>query len=349
LIPISKPLIEKQEKQRVLEVLESGMLAQGEKVSELEQKFAKYCAVKNAVATSNGTTALLTALQSMGLKGEVLVPSFTFFASVSSIHLSGLKPVFVDIDSKTYNMDAKDAEKKITSKTTAVMPVHLFGQTCDMNAITNLAKQNNLKIIEDACQAHGARWDGRRAGSLGDAGCFSFYPTKNMTAGEGGMVTTNDDALAEKMRKYRNHGQEDRYKHVSWGYNYRMTDLQAALGLAQLDRLDEFIKTRRKNARYYDLRLKGVKTPRVLEKAFHVYHQYTISVENRDTMVEKFKQKGVGYGIYYPIPAHKQPVVGSKASLPNTEKACQQVISIPVHPSLSKEDLKTVVEAVNDS
>lgn len=347
MIPIAKPIMGEEEKKAVMEVLTSGMLAQGAEVKEFEERFAEYIGVDHAIAVSNGTTALITALNCLDLKGKVLVPSFTFFSSVSSISLSGLEPVFVDIDPETYNLDPEDAQKKITPDVKAIMPVHLFGQSCEMDAITSLAEQHDLKIIEDACQSHGAKWKNKTVGSIGDAGCFSFYPTKNITTSEGGMITTSDDQLAEKMRLFINHGQSSRYEHTSFGYNYRMTNIQAAIGNVQLGKLDAFIKKRRENAEHYDAHLSGVKMPKVRDGVFHVYHQYTISTDNREALVERLKEREIGYGIYYPIPAHKQPVINSSTELPNTEYACKHVLSIPVHPALSKEDLETVTEAVN--
>jgi len=346
MIPIAKPIMGEEEKKAVLEVLDSGMLAQGEYVAKFEEKFAKYIGVDYGVAVTSGTSALLTALHCLDIKGKVIVPSFTFFASVSSVYLTGLEPVFVDIDPKTFNMDLDDVKKKITPDVKAIMPVHLFGQSCNMDAIMELAEDKGLKVIEDACQSHGARWGDKRVGSFGDVGCFSFYPTKNITSGEGGMVMTNDEKLAEKMRAYRNHGQTSRYEHESFGYNYHMTNINAALGLAQLKHLDGFIAKRRENADYYNKHLDGVTTPFVQDKAFHVYNQYTIRTEDREGLIERLKANGIGYGIYYPIPAHKQPVINSSAQLPETEKACKEVISLPVHPALSKEDLEKVVEVV---
>lgn len=345
MIPIAKPVMD-EEKAAVLDVLDSGMLAQGEKVKEFENDFAEYIGVKHSIAVSNGTTALLTAINCLGIRGKVLVPSFTFFASVSTIALNGLDPVFVDIDPQTFNMDPEDLKEKITPDTEAVMPVHLFGQSCEMNAIKELCEDHGLKLIEDACQSHGAMWDGEKVGTFG-TGCFSFYPTKNITTGEGGMITTNDDSLARKIRLFINHGQSTRYEHTSWGYNYRMTNIQAAIGKVQLSKLEEFIIKRRENAKYYDKHLQGVQTPKVLDKAYHVYHQYTLRVENREEIIQKFKENGIGYGIYYPIPAHKQPIVDSSVQLPETEKACKEVLSIPVHPFVTREGVHEIVSVVN--
>jgi len=348
MIPISKPFISKEEKRAVLDVLSSGLLSQGEKTAQFEERFAKYIGTDYAVATNNGTTALFLALNALNINGEVLLPSFTFIASASSVLFNNAKPVFVDIDSKTFNMDARDLEKKITNKTEAIMPVHLYGQACDMDAIREIAKKHNLKIIEDACQAHGAEYKGKKAGSMGDSAAFSFYPTKNMTTGEGGIVTTNDSKIAETMRLFRNHGQAKRYVHNTLGYNFRMTDIQAAMGIEQLKKLDSFNEKRISNARYYNKRLRNVEIPFVAENTKHVYHQYTLKSESRDSLAERLGENNIGYGIYYPIPAHMQQVMSAyRTSLPVTEELCKKVISLPIHPSLKKSDLSQVVSAVN--
>lgn len=348
IVPIAKPIIGAEEKKGISKVMASGMLAQGQQVAEFEKKFAKYIGTKHAVATSNGTTALMIALNCLNIKGDILVPSFTFISTVTSILYAGAKPVFVDIDPDTYCMDPKDAKKKITKRTEAILPVHLYGQPCEMDDIMNMAKRNELYVIEDACQAHGAEYNKKRVGSFGDAGCFSFYPTKNMTTGEGGMMTTDNDMLAARMRAYRDHGQEQRYWHTTLGYNFRMTNLNAAIGLEQLKKLPKFNNARIKNAKYYDKNIENIEiTPFVAPHVKHVYHQYTIWVENREQFIEHLSARGIGYGVYYPRGAHHQPVINSKAKLKWTEDACDHVISIPVHPALTKKDLERVVSAIN--
>lgn len=352
MIPIAKPYIGEQEKTAVLEVLESGMLAQGRRVAELERRFADLCGVAYAVATSSGTTALHLALLANGIGpgAEVITSAFTFIASANSILYTGARPVFVDIDPETYNLDPACLEPAITSKTKAIMPVSLYGQMADMEAIEAIAEAHGLTIIEDACQAIGATRLGRRAGSTG-TGCFSLYATKNLISAEGGMITTDDEALAHHCRLLRNHGMERRYHYEMLGYNYRMTDIQAAIGLVQADRIEGFNEQRRANADYYQEHLRGVVKPVEREGNRHVWHQYTIRVQgDREQAVAQLAEKGIGSAVFYPIPAHMhdymRAIVG-EVSLPVTERVAQEVISIPVHPQLSAADLAQVVAGVN--
>ena len=345
-IPIAKPMTGKEEVEAIGEVMASGMLAQGKQIEEFEQAFADFVGVKPAVACSNGTAALVMALNCLNIKGSVLVPGFTFIASATSVLAVNAKPVFVDIDPRTYCLDVEDAKKKLSPDVEAIMPVHLYGQCADMDAVREFAQKNELYVIEDACQAHGAEWGGEKAGSMGDAGCFSFYPTKNMTTGEGGMVTTGNDALAARLRAFRNHGQSSRYVHDSLGYNIRMTNIHAAIGVEQLKKLPKFNRARQRNAEYLDTHL-DVDSPYVHHKAKHVYHQYTVRVQDREAYMRKLAAAGVGYGVYYPIGAHKQPAVGSETVLPETDAACAEVISLPVHPGVKKEGLERIVEAMN--
>jgi dTDP-4-amino-4,6-dideoxygalactose transaminase len=352
MIPISTPLLGAEEKQAVLAVIDSRQLAQGAQVAAFEKAFADVCGVKHAVATSSGTTALQTAILAYGIGpgDEVITTPFTFIASANSIVFAGAKPVFVDIDERTYNMDPCQIEAAITPRTKAILPVHLFGNPCDMEAILDIAARHGLALIEDACQAHGASINGQMVGGFG-TGCFSFYPTKNITTAEGGIVTTNDDALADRARLIRNHGQRERYYHESLGYNFRMTEIQAAIGLVQVGKLAQFVETRRANARYLNQHLQGVVMPYEAPGHRHAYHQYTVRVPKvRDRMVAHLRERGIGTGIYYPVPVHKQAVyqhLGYRDSLPVTEKACDEVLSLPVHPALSQEDLEHIVEGVN--
>lgn len=353
-IHIASPVIGDQEKQGVLEVLDSGMLAQGSKVAALEEAFADYCGVEHAVATSSGTTALHVALlaNEIGEGDEVITSPFTFIASANSILFTGARPVFVDIDPVTFNLDPDLVEAAITPRTKAIMPVHLFGLPAEMDPLMALAEEHNLAVIEDACQAHGAAYEGKRAGSFG-TGCFSFYPTKNMTTGEGGMITTNDEGLAEECRVIRQHGMRRRYYHDDLGYNFRMTDVHAAIGLGQLEKLEQFNEARIANAAYFSQHLEGVTAPAVPDDCRHVFHQYTIRVPDgrRDALREHLKDNGVGTGIYYPVPIHKQTYytqeLGYDVSLPESERAADEVLSLPVHPALSHGDLERIVEAVN--
>jgi dTDP-4-amino-4,6-dideoxygalactose transaminase len=354
MIPISKPTIGEAEKQAVMEVLDSGMLAQGPRTARFEECFAQVCSVKHAIATSSGTTALHIALLANGISegDEVITTPFTFIASANSILFAGANPVFVDIDPETFNIDPEQVAKAVTPRTKAIMPVHLYGYMCDMDALQAIADRHGLKIIEDACQAIGAAYHGKPAGSIG-TGCFSLYATKNVMSGEGGMITTNDDAVAEKCRMLRNHGMKRRYYHDMLGFNFRMTDLCAAIGLAQIDRLEEFTAKRCANAAYYNAKIESVITPKVKEGYDHVWHQYTIRIDggrDRDAAAKQLNDAGVGTGIFYPVPAHQQEymreIVG-EVSLPVAERLAQEVISLPVHPQLSQTDLDVIVKEVN--
>ncbi len=350
MIPVAKPILSGEELEEIKAVLESGILAQGETVARFEERFAEYVGTDYGVAVSNGTTGLHAALAAMGVgKGdEVITTPFSFIATATSILMQGARPVFCDIDPETYNIDPGRIEDAITEKTKAMIVVHLYGLACDMKPIMDIAKSNELKVIEDACQAHGAEYHDRRAGSLGDAGVFSFYPTKNMTTGEGGMITTNDPKVAERARMIRNHGQSERYVHPILGYNYRMTNLAAAIGLSQLKMIDHFNEKRRENARFYDENL-NLEAPIVPDGCKHVYHQYTIQVEDRDGFTRHLEKEGVGYGIHYPVPIHRQPLMReyNSQSFPRAEEASRRVVSIPVHPGLSDEDREQVARAVN--
>ncbi|MBI5495490.1 MAG: DegT/DnrJ/EryC1/StrS family aminotransferase [Deltaproteobacteria bacterium] len=351
-VALSKPLIGDEEKQAVLKVLDSGMIAQGPVTEAFEKAFAAEVGVPHAVAVANGTAALHVALLAHGIGPghEVITSSFSFIASGNSIVFTGAKPVFADIDEHSFNLDPASVEAHITPKTRAIMPVHLFGNPCDMDALGALAKKHNLVIIEDACQAHGAAWGGKQVGSFG-SGCYSFYPTKNMTSGEGGMITLQDASVAKRARMIRNHGMQERYKHEMIGFNLRMTDLHAAIGITQLRKLKERNEARRRHAKYYSTRLKGVVLPQEHAKAHHVFHQYTIRVAHqRDEAVKKLGAAGVGAGIYYPRPIHQQPFyleMGFRDSLPITERLAQEVISIPVRPDMTEDDAAYVVDVVN--
>lgn len=353
-IPIARPMIGDEEKRAVLEVLESGMLAQGARVEAFEDAFAEMCGARHAVATSSGTTALHVALLAHGIGPghEVITTPFTFIASANSILYVGARPVFVDIEPSSFNLDPDLVERAITPQTRAILPVHLFGLPCDMTSLTEIADRRGLTTIEDACQAHGAEYHGRRVGSFSTA-CFSLYPTKNITSAEGGMITTSDDAVAERCRLMRQHGMRRRYYHDEIGYNFRMTDVHAAIGLEQLHKLDRFNAARAANAAFYDRHLCGVTLPVTPDGYHHVYHQYTIRVPDgrRDSLADYLHQEGIGTGIYYPVPIHQQTYytekLGYRLHLPQAERAAREVLSLPVHPSLSRGDLETIVAAVN--
>jgi dTDP-4-amino-4,6-dideoxygalactose transaminase len=357
-IPISRPLLGEEEQAAARRVIESGMLAQGPRVAEFERAFADFIGVKHAIATSNGTTALHAALlaHNIGPDDEVITTPFTFIASVNAIRYTGATPVFVDIDD-SFNLDPNLIEAAITPRTRAIMPVHLYGQPADMEAIGSIAGQHNLAIVEDACQAHGARFAGRNAGSFG-TGCFSFYATKNMTTGEGGMITTDDDGIAQQARLIIAHGMKVRYYHETLGYNYRMTDLAAAIGIEQLKKLPGFNMRRVENAEWFSSHLAnipGLITPVVAPARTHVFHQYTIRITpdyalSRDALAEQLGARGIGAGIYYPLPVHRQQSMQAyathKAEYPMAEQMSREVLAIPVHPSVVDRDRLAIADAL---
>jgi dTDP-4-amino-4,6-dideoxygalactose transaminase len=356
MINIARPMIGEEEKRAVLDVLDSGQLAQGQVVADFEAGFARYCGVKHAIATSNGTTALHVAALAHGIGpgDEVITVPFTFIASANSILYTGATPVFVDIEPDSFNIDPNQIEAAITPRTRAIMPVHLFGNPADMPRIMAIAERHGLEVIEDAAQAHGAAIGSERAGSW-CTGCFSFYPTKNITTGEGGMVTTNDDGVAERARLIRAHGMRVRYYHEMLGFNFRMTNIHAAIGVAQLAKLETFNERRIANAAYLSERLPRdkVQVPTVRPGTRHVFHQYTVRVLpplERDTVREKLAAAGVGSEIYYPVPVHMQQLYRGlgygDTHFPVSERAAREVLSLPIHPGLSREDLDTIVAAV---
>jgi len=356
MIPPARPDLGPEEVAAVTEVLNSGMIAGGRRVAELEERWAAFCGCKHAIAVSNGTAALMSIFVGLGLGpgDEVITVSHTFNATVSSILFSGATPVFVDIEPDTYLMDAGRIEAAITPRTRAICPVSLFGVIADMDAIQAIADRHGLAVVEDACQAHGAEYRGRRAGSFG-YGAFSLYGTKNMTTGEGGFVTTNDDQLADWIKLYRNQGMRERYHHEILGYNFRMTDIAAAIGLVQLDKLERNTARRQAIAKRYDRAFADlpVQLPTRPEGRTHVFHQYTLGVGSaRDEIVAEMKDGGVSCGIYYPIPCHRQAYVmelGIDAVLPNTDLAAAQSLSLPMYPGLTEAEQAQVVETLRAS
>jgi dTDP-4-amino-4,6-dideoxygalactose transaminase len=355
MIYMAKPQIGDEEKQAVMEVLDSGMIAQGPRVKAFEEAFAGMCGVKHAIATSSGTTALHVALLANGIGpgDEVITSAFTFIASSNSVLFTGARPVFVDIDPCTFNLNPDLIEAAVTPKTKAILPVHLYGLACDMDPIMRIAEKHGLAVIEDACQSHGAEYKGKKVGSF-VTGTFSLYPTKNITSGEGGMITTNDSVIDEKCRVIRQHGMRRRYYHDELGFNFRMTDIHAAIGLAQLKKLETFNAKRRENAKFLSENLKGVVVPHIPEGQSHVFHQYTIRVSGgkRDALRTHLQERGVGSEVYYPVPIHQQSFyiadLGYKDDLPETESAALEVLSLPVHAGLSAADLEMIVAAVNE-
>lgn len=358
MIPIAKPHIGEEEKNAVVKVLKSGVIAEGTKVLEFEKAFAQFLGVKYSIAVNSGTAALHVAMLAHGIGAgdEVITSPFTFIATANSVLFTGAKPVFADIEEDTFNIDPDKILEKITPRTKAVLPVHLFGHPADMRAVSEIAEDHNLTIIEDACQAHAAKFDGRYAGTFG-AGTFSFYPTKNMTTGEGGIITTSDPQIYEHAKLLKSHGSKQRYLHEILGYNFRMTDIAAAIGIEQLKKLEMFTSARQKNAAYLNSGLTdipGIVTPRTRRDCEHVFHQYTIRVTeecrvDRDALVKVLNENGVGTGIYYPQPVHRQPLymeLGYTDSLPVAERMSQEVVSLPVHPAVTEEDLDFIIKTI---
>jgi dTDP-4-amino-4,6-dideoxygalactose transaminase len=357
MIPISRPDIGEAEEDAVLEVLRSGMLAMGKRTAAFEEAWAAYCGVRHAVMMSNGTVAQEAVLLALGIGpgDEVITVSFSFNATVSVILRVGARPVFVDIREDDFCLDPAQVEAAITPRTKAIMPVHLYGLMADMDPLVDIAHRHGLVIIEDAAQAHGATYHGRRAGQFGPA-MFSLYATKNLMTGEGGFATTDDDGVADRLRLVRNHGMRVRYYHDELGTNYKPTDLAAAIGLAQLQRLDERTARRRENAAFLTERLEGdYLVPRTPAGREHVWHQYVMRFPGeRQAVIDGLTERGVGTLIYYPVPIHKQTYLqryvpgAADLDLPVTNRLSDEVLAIPVHPMLSPADLDTIVRAIRD-
>ena len=354
-IPAARPIIGDEEREAVDRVLRSGMIAQGPEVAAFEAEFAEHFADGRAtVAVNSGTSGQHLGLLAAGVGpgDEVIVPSFTFAATGNSVALTGATPVFADIEPDYFTLDPESVCAAITPRTKGIMPVHLYGHPFLVDAIEAIANEHGLAIYEDAAQAHGASWNGRKVGTLGDFAMFSLYPTKNMTSGEGGMVTCANDGIARGVRLLRNQGMEKQYENEVVGFNARMTDVHAAIGRSQLAKLAGWTKQRQDNAAFLNANLRGVVVPPVAEGATHVWHQYTIRVvdQDRDAFAAELGNRGVGSGVYYPIPNHRLPSLTHFAPdlhLEQTEIAAQQALSLPVHPALSQADLETVVEVVN--
>ncbi|MFC1677246.1 DegT/DnrJ/EryC1/StrS family aminotransferase [Planctomycetota bacterium] len=337
-------------------VMDKTAFAGGPFVAKFEEEFASYCNTKLAVGVGSGTEALWLALLGLGVGqgDEVITTANTFIATAEAISYCGAKPVFVDIDEKTFNMDSELVEAAITEKTKAIIPVHLYGQMADMDEIMKIAKAHKLFVIEDACQAHGGEYKGQRAGSIGDAGCFSFYPGKNLGAyGEAGAVVTNDQGLADRMKMLRDHGQREKYYHSKVGWNGRMDGIQGAVLSVKLKCLDKWNDGRRKNAELYRSLLEGVDavaTPVEADYARHVYHIYSVRVKNRKQFMDALAKDGVACGIHYPVPLHLQEAYGSlgykKGDFPVTEKCSEEIVSLPMFAELTCEQIEYVVEKI---
>jgi perosamine synthetase len=365
MIPIAKPFIGRDELNAIENTFLMGSIAQGKAVEHFEKEFAKFCGTKYAIATNSGTSALHATLASMGIGpgDEVIIPSFSFIATATSVSMCGATPVFADIEKSFYTIEPQEVERLITDKTKAVMGVHLFGHPFLHKPLDAIRKKNDLFLIEDACQAHGASVKSQMAehrikvGNLGDAACFSFYATKNMTTGEGGMVTTNDAALNDTIRKFINHGQSSKYVHTSLGYNYRMTDIAASMGISQLQKLTVLNSLRNKNAKFYNkhLKLDGIVKPMKVDAYHHVYHQYAIRITdeccvNRDGFMSYLAARGIATAIHYPTPIHMQPMYYQKSCsdiCPMSTKVSKEIVSIPVHPLLTEANLKYICDIIN--
>jgi dTDP-4-amino-4,6-dideoxygalactose transaminase len=353
MIPIARPDVGAEEIAAVTEVLTSGMLAQGRKVAELEERWSEFVGVRHTIAMANGTLALMSIFSGIGLEpgDEVITVSHTFAATANAILYTGATPVFIDIEPDTYLIDAKRIEAAITPRTRAICPVHLFGLVADMDMIQAIADRHGLTVVEDACQAHGATFRGRKAGSFG-IGAFSLYATKNMTTAEGGFVTTNDDKLADWLRLHRNQGMRSRYQFEMLGYNFRMTDLAAAIGLAQLSKLERNTTRRQEIAAHYDEAFGElpIGLPITPDGRSHVFHQYTIDVGGaRDAIVADLRAAGVGADIYYPIPVHRQEYImerGLHTDLPVTDAAAARTLALPMFPGLTAAEQGQVIDAV---
>ncbi|TKR25803.1 DegT/DnrJ/EryC1/StrS family aminotransferase [Natronomonas salsuginis] len=330
------------------------MVADGPIVREFEAEFAAFCGVDHGVATSNGTTALQTAFEALDLGGgdRILTTPFSFIASANAIQLCGAEPVFADIDPETYNLDPDAVVETIETydgAIDAILAVHLYGLPADVERLREIAAEYDLLLIEDAAQAHGATVSETRVGAFGDAACFSFYPTKNMTTGEGGMVVTDDGHVADRAARFVNHGRSDTYEHVDVGHNFRLTSIAAAIGRAQLEKLPAYVEARRENAARLTAGLADtpVETPIEPADRRHVYHQYTIRTERRDELLEHLDAHDIGAGIYYPVAIHEQPAYDAfDVSAPIAEAATEEVLSIPVHPSINEHDIDRIVDAV---
>ncbi|MHA1505717.1 MAG: DegT/DnrJ/EryC1/StrS family aminotransferase [Candidatus Asgardarchaeia archaeon] len=370
-IPLVKPMIGDDEKKNVLEVLESGWLVEGKWCNRLEKEFSKFVGSKNAITVSNGTAALHVAIEALGIKpgDEVITTAFTFIASSNSILFVGGVPVFADISIKSYNIDPEDVRKKISEKTKAILAVHIFGLPADMKALKEIAEENDLYLIEDCAQAHGAYINGKHVGTFGDVGIFSFYATKNMMSGEGGIIVTERDDIAERCKSIKNHGRgpEGGYKHYMVGYNYRMTDLHAAIAVAQLKKLPDMLKIRERNVKIIkeyieDLDMIGLQeVPKGYKHANYILAPHIKGEKvRREEVIEELKKRGIPSRSIYSVPSYKQPAYlnirnwrwakfvkypdYSKISLENTEKICSSHFEVPIHPGISEEDANYIGE-----
>lgn len=351
-IPPAKPIIGDEERAAVDRVLRSGMIAQGPEVAAFETEFSEHFKLGRAcVAVNSGTSGLHLGLLSCGIGAgdEVIVPSFTFAATANSVALTGAIPVFADISADDFTLDPASVEASITERTKAIMPVHLYGHPAKMDELRTIADSRSLLLFEDAAQAHGASLGGTPVGAFGEFAMFSLYPTKNMTSGEGGMVSCADATIERNIRLYRNQGMLQQYHNEVVGLNNRMTDIHAAIGRVQLTKVAAWTKARQENAAFLSANLEGVTPPPIADGAVHVFHQYTVRVpEDRDGLAKALKEEyQVGSGMFYPVPNHRLKPFQAPVELPETERAAKECLSLPVHPSLTQEDLERIVTAVN--
>ncbi len=349
MIRLAVPFIGDEEVAAVERVMHSGQLSQGPETAAFEEEFSSLVDGRHCIGVNSGTSALHVALLAAGIGpgDEVIVPSFTFAATANAVALTGARPVFVDIEPYYFCIDPQAVAAAVTPRTAAIMPVHLYGHPAQMPEILEIAQRHGLLVVEDSAQAHGAALNGTPAGAFGTLGAFSFYPTKNMTTGEGGMITTADDELARKCRLLRAQGMEVRYQNEMVGLNVRMTDMAAAIGRVQLTRLSAWTEARRANASAYDAQLSRVTVPAVANDAHHVYHQYTIRSADRDGLLARLREHEIGCDVYYPTPVHALPSFGLEIELPITEMVSQEVLSIPVHPFLTTEERTKIIEVIN--
>ncbi len=336
------------EREAVMRVLKSGRVVQGVEVAQFEDEFADLVGGRECIAVNSGTSALHLALLGAGIGqgDEVIVPSFSFAATANAVAMSGATPVFADIDRATFCLDPKSVADRVTDRTAAIMPVHLYGQVADMVGLREIADRAGLLLVEDAAQAHGASRDGVPAGAWGDLAAFSFYATKNMTTGEGGMVVSADPAVTRRIRLLRNQGMERQYENEIPGLNNRMTDIAAAIGRVQLGGLDVNNERRIKVAARYSAELEGVEVPPVVPRARHVFHQYTARSHHRDQVLAGLTERGVEARVFYPIPIHRLPAYDTDDDLPETDAAVAEVLSLPVRPNLTDEEVDHVIHSV---
>lgn len=361
-ISLSKVYIDDEIKNAVLRVLDNQWYILGEESKKLETEFAEFIGTKYAILASSGTSAITLSLMALGVKDgdEIIVPSLTAFPTVEPIFHCGAKPVFVDIDD-TYTIDPSKIEEKISKRTVGIIPVHLYGYPANLEEILNIADKHGLFVLEDCCQAHNARFKGKKVGSFGIAGCFSFYPSKNMTVcGDGGVVTTDNKEIADKIRKLRDHGRRDKYTHEMIGFNDRFNEIQAAIGRIQLKKLEWFTGRRREIAKRYMEGLKGlpVVIPEENNEVYHVYHLFVIRLvvseanpsKNREKLMDYLKQNGIGTGIHYPVPCHLQPAIKAQfgnSKLPLTEEYCNKILSLPIYPFLKNIEVDYICEKIH--